>query len=82
MIEMKVSGIVSDPVTKKPIALLKDDDNSVALPIYIEEEQVKAIKSILENNPFPRPRMHDLFANLLQNLGDEFGEGYHSFPSR
>jgi len=66
MIEMKVAGIALDAVTRSPIVLLRDFSERRALPIYIGNEQAKAIISALENQAPPRPLTHDLLANMLE----------------
>ncbi|ERN42443.1 hypothetical protein KR51_00007500 [Rubidibacter lacunae KORDI 51-2] len=65
MIEMKVAGIALDAVTRSPIALLKDGSDRRALPIYIGQDQAKAIVSALEKQTPPRPLTHDLIGNIL-----------------
>ncbi|NJL82748.1 MAG: bifunctional nuclease family protein [Chloroflexaceae bacterium] len=65
MIEMKVAGIALDAVTRSPIVLLKDGSDRRALPIYIGQDQAKAIIGALEQQKPPRPLTHDLFANLM-----------------
>jgi uncharacterized protein len=66
MIEMKVAGIALDAVTRSPIVLLKDGSDRRALPIYIGQDQAKAIISALEKQKPPRPLTHDLIANMLE----------------
>jgi uncharacterized protein len=66
MIEMRVAGIALDAVTRSPIVLLKDASDRRALPIYIGQEQAKAIISALEKQRSPRPLTHDLFVNLME----------------
>ena len=66
MIEMKVAGIALDAVTRSPIVLLKDGSDRRALPIYIGQDQAKAIISALEQQKPPRPLTHDLFVNLIE----------------
>jgi hypothetical protein len=65
MIEMKVAGIALDAVSRSPIILLKDGSDRRALPIYIGQDQAKAIINALERNQPPRPFTHDLIINLL-----------------
>ncbi|NJL03171.1 MAG: bifunctional nuclease family protein [Spirulinaceae cyanobacterium RM2_2_10] len=65
MIEMKVAGIALDAVTRSPIVLLKDGSERRALPIYIGQDQAKAIIGALERQKPPRPLTHDLIGNLL-----------------
>jgi bifunctional DNase/RNase len=66
MIEMRVAGIALDAVTKSPIVMLKDSSDRRALPIYIGQDQAKAIISALEKQTPPRPLTHDLFVNLME----------------
>ncbi|MGK7876124.1 MAG: bifunctional nuclease family protein [Xenococcaceae cyanobacterium] len=66
MIEMKIAGIALDAITRSPIVLLKDGSDRRALPIYIGQEQARAIISALERQQPPRPLTHDLIANILK----------------
>jgi uncharacterized protein len=66
MIEMKVAGIALDAVTRSPIVLLKDSSDRRALPIFIGQDQARAIISALEKQQSPRPLTHDLIANLVE----------------
>lgn len=66
MIEMKVAGIALDAVTRSPIVLLKDSGDRRALPIYIGQDQAKAIISALEKQTPPRPLTHDLLVSVLE----------------
>ena len=65
MIEMRVAGIALDAATRSPIVLLRDSTERRALPIYIGQDQAKAIINVLENQTPPRPSTHDLLANML-----------------
>jgi len=65
MIEMKVAGIALDAVTRSPIILLKDSSDRRALPIFIGQDQAKAIIATLENQPVPRPLTHDLMVGIM-----------------
>ncbi len=66
MIEMKVAGIALDAVTRSPIVLLRDSDDRRALPIYVGQDQARAIISALEDQVPPRPLTHDLMVNILE----------------
>ncbi|MEB3294673.1 MAG: bifunctional nuclease family protein [Synechococcales bacterium] len=66
MIEMKVAGIALDAVSRSPIVLLRDGTDRRQLPIYIGQEQAKAIISALEGQVPPRPLTHDLLVNFLE----------------
>ncbi|MFW6357647.1 MAG: bifunctional nuclease family protein [Chroococcales cyanobacterium] len=69
MIEMRVAGIALDAVTRSPIVLLKDGSERRALPIYIGQDQAKAIIGALERQKPPRPLTHDLYVNTLEAWG-------------
>jgi uncharacterized protein len=66
MIEMKVAGIALDAVTRSPIVLLRDFTERRALPIFIGNDQAKAIINAIENQAPPRPLTHDLLVNMLE----------------
>ena len=65
MIEMKVAAIALDAASRSPIVLLKDSSERRALPIFIGQDQAKAIINALEKNHPPRPYTHDLIANIF-----------------
>ncbi|MEM8604569.1 MAG: bifunctional nuclease family protein [Cyanobacteria bacterium P01_H01_bin.121] len=65
MIEMSVAGILLDAATKAPIVLLRDTTKRRALPIWISQDQARAIDSVLKGQRLPRPMTHDLLTNLL-----------------
>jgi hypothetical protein len=67
MIEMKVAGIALDAATRSPIVLLRDSSDRRQLPIYIGQDQARAIIAALENQAPPRPLTHDLIVNLLED---------------
>jgi bifunctional DNase/RNase len=66
MIEMKVAGIALDAITRSPIVLLKDSSDRRALPIYIGQDQARAIMGGMESPKPPRPLTHDLIVNILE----------------
>ncbi len=66
MIEMKVAGIALDAISRSPIVLLKDALDRRALPIYIGQDQARAIIAALERQPPPRPLTHDLMALIFE----------------
>lgn len=67
--EMRVIGITIDPVTQSPIVILRDKENLNTLPIWIGVLEANAIAVALEKLRFPRPMTHDLFKNLLDQIG-------------
>ncbi|MBE9057700.1 MAG: hypothetical protein RLZZ29_1344 [Cyanobacteriota bacterium] len=66
MIEMRVAGIALDAITRSPIVLLKDSSDRRALPIYIGQDQARAIMGAMEHQKPPRPLTHDLMVNVLE----------------
>jgi bifunctional DNase/RNase len=66
---MQVIGITIDPVTQSPIVILRDKDNLNTLPIWIGMLEANAIAAGLEHLQLPRPMTHDLFKNLLDQIG-------------
>lgn len=68
LIEMKVSGLTIDPITNTPIVILKDLQESKAIPIWIGLFEASAIATELERVVFSRPMTHDLFNECLKAL--------------
>lgn len=68
-IEMKIKGLVVDPISKMPIVVLEDKNSERLLPIWIGVFEANAIALKIENIVTPRPMTHDLLKNIL----DEFG---------
>ena len=67
-IEMKIKGLVIDPVSKMPIVVLEDAQNDRILPIWIGVFEANAIALTIENVPTPRPMTHDLLKNIFLRL--------------
>lgn len=67
-IEMKIKGLVMDPISKMPIILLEDCRGEKVLPIWIGVFEANAIALTIENIPTPRPMTHDLLKNILAHL--------------
>lgn len=68
-IEMKIKGLVIDPISKMPIVVLEDLKKKQMLPIWIGVFEANAISLKMENIHTPRPMTHDLVMNLLNQLG-------------
>ncbi len=68
-IEMFVGGLVMDPATQAPIVVLKDETGSVTLPIWIGVTEATSIASAIKQITMARPLTHDLFYDLLLQLG-------------
>lgn len=67
-IEMKIKGLMIDPVTNMPIIMLRDPGSEAVLPIWVGLYEANAIALQLENISTPRPMTHDLLKNLLAQL--------------
>ncbi|MFA7177094.1 MAG: bifunctional nuclease family protein [Smithellaceae bacterium] len=68
LLEMKVSGLTIDPITNTPIVILKDLQESKAIPIWIGLFEASAIATELEHVVFSRPMTHDLMNEFLKAL--------------
>ncbi len=66
--EMKIRGLMMDPVTNMPIVILKDVKGSAVLPIWVGIYEANAIALEIEKVTTPRPMTHDLLKNLLLSL--------------
>ncbi len=67
-VEMKIRGLMMDPVTNMPIVILKDTGSDAVLPIWVGIYEANAIALEIEKHPTPRPMTHDLIKNLLMGL--------------
>ena len=69
MQEMTIYGVSFDLVGKQPIVLLKTADGNKFLPIWIGHAEAAAILMKLQSQTSPRPMTHDLFSEVLEQLG-------------
>ena len=67
-VEMKIRGLMMDPVTNMPIVILKDVNGSTVLPIWVGVYEANAIALEIEKVTTPRPMTHDLIKNVLVGL--------------
>jgi bifunctional DNase/RNase len=67
-VEMKIRGLMMDPVTNMPIVVLKEVGSEVVLPIWVGVYEANAIALEIEKVTTPRPMTHDLIKNLLLGL--------------
>ena len=67
-VEMKIRGLMMDPVTNMPIVILKDVNGTAVLPIWVGVYEANAIALEIEKVSTPRPMTHDLIKNLLLGL--------------
>src|SRR3954452_6148852 len=67
-VEMKIRGLLMDPVTNTPIVILRDSDSETVLPIWVGVYEANAIALEIEKGSTPRPMTHDLIKNVLAGL--------------
>ena len=67
-LEMKIRGLMMDPVTQTPIVILKDLSGNTILPIWVGMYEANAIALEIEKVSTPRPMTHDLIKILLMGL--------------
>jgi len=70
-VEMKIRGLMMDPVSNSPIVLLKDLNSETILPIWVGVFEANAIALEIEKVATPRPFTHDLIRNVLLGLEAE-----------
>ena len=67
-IEVRIRGLMMDPVTNMPIVILKDINGDAILPIWVGVYEANAIALEIEKVQTPRPMTHDLIKNVLVGL--------------
>jgi bifunctional DNase/RNase len=67
-VEMKIRGLMMDPVTQTPIVILKDVSGGTILPIWVGMYEANAIALEIEKVSTPRPMTHDLLKTLITGL--------------
>lgn len=68
-VEMRIRGLMMDPVTNMPIVILKDVSSETVLPIWVGVFEANAIALEIEKVNTPRPMTHDLLKNVMAGLG-------------
>ncbi len=64
-VEMKIRGLMMDPVSNMPIVLLKDVGSDTVLPIWVGVHEFNAIAMEIQKITTPRPMTHDLIKIVL-----------------
>jgi bifunctional DNase/RNase len=67
-VEVKIKGLMIDPISNLPIIILKDKASEQVLPIWVGIFEANAIALQIEKIGTPRPMTHDLIKNLLDTL--------------
>jgi uncharacterized protein len=71
VIEMELVGVRVELPANQPIVLLKEREGTRYLPIWIGAVEATAIAFALQGVETPRPLTHDLFVDVLAELGVE-----------
>ena len=71
MIEMELVGVRVELPANQPIVLLKEREGTRYLPIWIGAVEATAIAFALQGVDTPRPLTHDLFVDVMQEMGVE-----------
>jgi bifunctional DNase/RNase len=67
-VEMKIRGLMMDPVNNMPIVILRDSAGNRILPIWVGVYEANAIALEIEKVATQRPMTHDLIKTLLLGL--------------
>jgi len=67
-LEVKIRGLMMDPVTNMPVVVLKETQGVGILPIWVGIYEANAIALEIEKVQTPRPMTHDLLKNVLSGL--------------
>jgi len=69
VIPMSLLGVRVEVPTNQPIVLLREEDGTRYLPIFIGAPEATAIAYALQGVETPRPMTHDLFTTVMDELG-------------
>ena len=67
-VEMKIRGLMMDPVTNMPIVILKDVNGNTVLTIWVGVYEANAIALEIEKVSTPRPMTHDLINSICKGF--------------
>jgi bifunctional DNase/RNase len=71
VITVQVVGIRLEVPSNQPVLILRDEQNSRYLPLWIGPAEASAISIALDNVKSPRPLTHDLMKSVIENFGDK-----------
>lgn len=66
---VRVQGLFVDPISERPILVLRHEEDHRVLPIWIGPNEAHAIAVRLEGVEAPRPMTHDLLQDVVEGLG-------------
>jgi bifunctional DNase/RNase len=69
LVPVEVATVGVDLASGQPIALLRDHAWGQLVPIWIGDEEARAIARALQGVEMPRPMTHDLLASVVRTLG-------------
>ena len=67
-VEVRIRGLMMDPVTNMPMIVLKDVQGEGVLPIWVGIFEANAIALEIEKTATPRPMTHDLLRDMLRGF--------------
>jgi bifunctional DNase/RNase len=67
-VEMKIKGLMFDPVSRMPIVILRAKAGDNLLPIFVGYFEANAILQQIDGSIAPRPMTHDLLGNMIDAL--------------
>lgn len=68
VVEARVHGLVVEQKSQQHIVVLRELDGVRILPIWIGPGEAMAIRRLMQEESFPRPLTHDLFALVVEGL--------------
>jgi hypothetical protein len=69
MVEMKIFGLALDEQSQVPLLILKNQEETKVLPIWIGAMEAMSISVSLNKVAISRPLTHDLMLQTLETLG-------------
>jgi bifunctional DNase/RNase len=69
MVEMKIFGLALDEQSQVPLLILKNQEETKVLPIWIGAMEAMSISVSLNKVSISRPLTHDLMLQTLETLG-------------
>ena len=68
LVQMKIRGMMFDPLNNAYIVILRDENNTDILPIWVGKAEANSISMAIEGTLSSRPLTHDLIRNILDTL--------------
>ncbi len=68
IVEVRIEGLGMDDRTQSPVVILREKLGERVLPIWIGENEARAIAMELAEKKFTRPLTHDLLVSVIEGL--------------